>query len=170
MYVLMPVPFGAAEKVFGASFWPFGKVTVWTMSRPFGDVGKPENWNTKFVVRTPRVGIAWIFGAACGGGGGGAVGAGAGGAAVVAAEVGVGATVADRTAVTLAEARGEALEDEVAVSGVTSHAAQTAPARTRATISFGTRSTLRSEGRYRRAVLSALFPCVSGQSVLEHVF
>jgi len=87
----------------------------------------------------PRVGIAWIFGAACGGGGGGFVAAGGAGAAVVGATVGVGATVADRDAAALPDGRGAELGDVVAVSGVTSHAAQAAPPRTRAAMSFGMR-------------------------------
>jgi hypothetical protein len=40
VYVLSPVPSGAAENVFGASFTPFGRVTVWTMSRPLVDLEK----------------------------------------------------------------------------------------------------------------------------------
>ena len=127
--MLRPLPSGAAENVFDASFTPVGRVTVWTMSRPFVDLGKPENWNTKLVPRLPRVGTALIVIDGCGGGGGGLVGAGGTGAAVV----------AERAAVALADARGAELGEVVAVCGVTSHAAQMPLARTRAAISFGIR-------------------------------
>lgn len=137
--MLRPLPFGAAEKVLGASFTPVGSVTVWMMSRPFGDVGKPENWKTKFVPRLPRVGIALIVIVGCGGGASGLVGAGGAGAAVVGAAVGVGAIVAERAAVALADARGDELDDLVAASGVTSHAAHATPTSTSTATSFVTR-------------------------------
>src|SRR5260221_11755691 len=91
----MPLPFGAAENVFGASFTPVGRVTVWMMSRPLVDVGKPENWKMKFVPRLPRVGTGLIVIVGGGGGGGRAVRAGVAGAALVDAAVGLGATAAD---------------------------------------------------------------------------
>jgi hypothetical protein len=80
-----------------------------------------------------------IFGAAGGGGGGGLVGAGGAGAAVVGAAVGVGAVVADRAALAPADARGDELDEVVAVSGVTSHAAPIAAATTSVAKSFTTR-------------------------------
>src|SRR5260221_14695558 len=87
----MPLPFGAAENVFGASFTPVGRVTVWMMSRPLVDVGKPENWKMKFVPRLPRVGTGLIVIVGGGGGGGGAVRAGVPRAGAVVRTVGGGA-------------------------------------------------------------------------------
>src|SRR5690242_282526 len=169
----MPLPFGAAENVLGASFVPFGMVTVWMMSRPPDDVGKPENWKMKLVPRLPRVGTAWILGAACGGGGGGGlVGAGGAGAAVVGAAVGVGAIVAERAADAAADARGDELEEVAAVSGVTSHEAQATPARTSAAMSF-IRHHVRERGPVPASGTFAVFACVFGllcvrTVVLEH--
>src|SRR5258706_5044074 len=134
----MPLPFGAAENVFGASFTPVGSVTVWMMSRPLVDVGKPENWKMKFVPRLPRVGTGLIVIVGGGGGGGGAVRAGVAGAALVDATVGVGAMDADLAAA-LPDARGVELDDVVAVSGLTSHAASATAARASVATSFITR-------------------------------
>src|SRR5260221_14297345 len=91
----MPLPFGAAENVFGASFTPVGRVTVWMMSRPLVDVGKPENWKMKFVPRLPRVGTGLTVLRGGGGGGGGAGPAGAPGAGLGDATAGRRAVDAD---------------------------------------------------------------------------